>query len=109
MRVEETKTEYKTVHMVIITCDLCGTENKNRYSGIKRCQICGKDVCSDCSEQVDIDCNLNTPHNYSDYPSYICKPCWKKGKEFRKKIMIVRDRAEKYEEELWKEWKIAID
>lgn len=102
MRKTELKIEETPV--TIITCDLCHKESKYRYSGIKECKVCKKDVCFDCSVHIDIECSLLEPYFDSDYPEYICKHCWEKGKEIRKKIMIVRDKAGDKECELWEQW-----
>lgn len=64
----ETKTK------VTITCDRC-----NKFPA-KPCIICGKDICFDCSEHIDIECDIRKPYFYSDNPDYICKECWKRVK-----------------------------
>ena len=102
----KTETKIEKVPVTIITCDLCDKEQRGQqYGGIKQCTICKRDACRNCSEQVDTECGLLEPYFYSDYPEYICKPCWEKGKEIRKKIMVVRDKAEEEECELWEQWK----
>jgi len=98
--------ESKTVSVTITTCDLCGRDNRERvYPKIKSCHICELDVCGKCAVAVDTDCDLTTPHYFSDYPEYICKPCWTRGLEIRKNIMAIRNNAEKEESKLWLEWK----
>lgn len=103
MRRTEIKIEKTPV--TIITCNFCGKESQWRYSGIKQCKICKEDVCFECSVHIDIECGLLEPYFSSDYPEYICKACWEKGKGIREQIMNVRNRAEDKECELWEQWK----
>jgi len=104
-RMKRVESKIETTSIAIVTCDFCGKEDQWRCTGIKQCKICKEDVCWECSEHVDIECNLLEPYFHSDYPEYICKPCWEKGKEIRKRIMKIRDEAEEKECELWEQWK----
>ena len=91
--------------VITITCDRCeGTGNFPRYVRKTECVICGRDVCRNCSYLFEEE-YLNTPDAMTDYPSVICKVCWDDGKEFREKIMILKNEAEKQTEALWAEWK----
>ena len=42
-KVEQIKAHTKTT--IVITCDSCGKTNSGIYTGIKKCLVCGRDVC----------------------------------------------------------------
>ena len=89
-------------------CDICNKESQYQYSGIKKCLICGKDVCFDCAIKVDnlYESDLSIENNYyGDHPCYICKKCWSEGNDIRQYIMSIRNESEKRIEELIENWK----
>ena len=85
-------------------CDRCGLKIADGW--YKRCEICGRDLCSKCRYLFEIDCSLLSPENFtSDYPDACCKVCWNNGEEIRKKIMESRDKQETEECDLIQDWR----
>ena len=107
-KVIETPVKATTRTDTILICDRCREkESKTSWRGSMHvCQICEGDVCDKCCVYFDWSCRLDKPDFYSDYPHYMCKVCWDKGEEIRGQIMEVRKNADKYEDELVKEWEI---
>lgn len=69
---------------VVITCDICGRDYTSNVD-IKRCMVCGKDVCLGCA------ISLSTPSKWwHKRSSWFCNVCWKAGKDRR----AVMDSAE---------------
>ena len=94
------KKEMKEVEQVALICDFCGSEPQR----MKICFICKKDICYNCAIKTDIE-GLQEGYFYSDYPNYYCGECWQIGKDIRKKINQIRDKADEEESELWEEWR----
>ena len=93
--------EQNTVTTDIIKCDDCGARNTRT----KQCHFCGKDVCYLCAYLTDFICDLRCNGAYDcDRPHHVCKSCWNKGEEIRNKIMDIREKAEKDEEQLMSDW-----
>lgn len=69
----------------VITCDICGNDYDSR-ANIKRCMVCGGDVCLGCAVQIHR--NSKWWHDYSDW---CCEICWKAGKEQRKTLDAAED------------------
>lgn len=68
-------------------CDFCGKEITREYSD-KKCVMCGRHVCSQCSGYID----------YSgDYSDHTCKECWDIGTSYRSKIIELEEEAENLE------------
>jgi len=85
-------------------CDICGKQ----LSKHRKCEICGRDVCQECS--IFFDWDILKPDAFEgDYPSVMCVECWDKGKKYRDKILELREECEKKEEELISEWKNNIN
>lgn len=91
-------------------CCRCGkSRTKDNYASIRRCLICDKDVCFDCAEPIDgLSGNLRNPGFNSDYPDYVCKICWEKGRPFREEIEDMRDGLYTVEEGLIDIWKCKV-
>jgi hypothetical protein len=102
----EIKTENKPVTIKIYVCDIC-LQKHEHPSSIRTCYICRKDICyrGNCSIWFEPSCNLTYPTFDGDYPAYMCRECWEKGKSFREQIQAIRDKAENGETTLWEEWK----
>lgn len=95
----------KTVPVTIITCDICGREDKTYSAGMHRCIVCNRDVCRHCSIACDIDGDLLNPRFFDDYPDYVCYECWEKGFYIRSAIMRIRGKCEEDEDRLMENWK----
>jgi len=100
----------KTITYTESICDICGAKDSDVR--IKKCEICRRDVCSQCAIRTDTDSleggwfHGDYPDYYcKDYPDYYCKDCWEKGKELRDTILQLRQRVEEAEGNLWTKWK----
>ena len=92
--VKRTRTENTTY------CDICGKEAVAFARRIKKCHICGIDVCAQCA--IITDHWYLTPGEFEgDYPDHYCKPCWGRGSKILSDIQLCRDK----EGELWDKWK----
>ena len=87
---EIVKKHYYKRREIVITCDICGSKHDSR-ADIKRCMVCGKDVCLGCAVAIHRDSKWW--HGYNDW---CCKECWSTGKERRE----ILDAAEKIFREL---------
>lgn len=103
LSVMKKKIEY-TTSTIAIFCDKCGREAVPYTRRVKKCQICSKDVCSECSIITDDD-YLADGAFMGDYPNHYCDDCWEKGKDIIEAIFACRNAAEKEESELWKKWR----
>lgn len=83
---------YYNEHKEIITCDFCGRDYDNR-TDIRKCMVCGKDVCLGCV------ISLSIPSKWwHERDHWCCQSCWKTGKECRE----ILDKAEEVFEALVK-------
>lgn len=78
-------------------CDTCGGSSE-----VKRCCMCGGDICYDCAIKTDFD-SLKNGSWWGDYPSYFCPSCWEKGTAFTPSILGLRED----EELLLTQWKLS--
>lgn len=102
----EKSQETKTVTVTTYVCDSCGKKTKVEGK-FKKCPMCGKLFCPDCLVLFDWDI-LKENSWYTDYPDYMCRDCWNKGKKYREKIIDLRKECEEKEDQLLKEWKGAV-
>ena len=80
---KQKKEEQITITKTIYICDVCNDE----VNHIQVCNICGKDICENCS--VDDYTNIiDNDHS----PDYYCKSCWDKGKEYRDEITRLKSK-----------------
>ena len=86
------KRHYYKESKEIITCDFCGRDYDSR-ADIRRCMVCGKDVCLGCVISLSI-----PSRRWHQYEHWCCTGCWKIGKERRK----ILDAAEEVFEALVK-------
>jgi len=105
MRTKKNIIETKIID--VITCDICGKNSHYIYNNIKKCEICQKDVCYDCAIKIDslYDSNLLKPNCFSDYPEFICKKCWDKGKDVKEQIEILKENFDKKLNDFIENWK----
>ena len=93
--------EYERVTYI---CDICGKRvDDTSYGAMKKCRICGDDICSDCAIITNSE-YLENGSFIGDYPEYYCPKCWKAGKEIRKQILKLRKIQEEEEDKLWGQW-----
>jgi len=101
----ETRMVQKPCHETVYTCDTCSKEFTDiSWGRVKRCHICGGDVCEQCA--IITDSGYLEAGNFSgDHPDYYCPRCWEEGAKIREKILKLRHIANNEEAELWKQWR----
>ena len=76
-------------------CDYCNTNIDHQVYSKLRCEMCDKDLCSDCIGHE------NT--TYGDVREVYCKPCWEKGIKYLSEIKTLEDKIEQLNDEWRKE------
>jgi hypothetical protein len=96
------------VRQAFTVCDLCGKEKISLF----KCNICGKEVCEQCSSEGNDEFEENGYYDGDYAPYRICKSCWKNGESFLSEIHQFQTKlsgiTKKYDlliEELVKNWK----
>lgn len=74
-------------------CDLCGKDSLDR----RTCNICGRDICSDCTKFE--------PRDVGVYPSKYCPDCFNIGKKYLDLISREQEKFDATVERLEREWR----
>lgn len=91
--------ETKIIEKEIYVCDSCQSEFESSNS-IRKCQCCGKEICSKCCDEVEItslytDCYYHETYMVYDEPIRLCPDCYKKVKKNKKKYITKVAKEEK--------------
>lgn len=96
--ITKTKQETKIIEKEIYVCESCQSEYESS-NRVRKCECCGKEVCTSCSEEVQIT-SLYTDHTYHETyitndPITLCSDCYKKVKKNQKKYISKVAKEEK--------------
>lgn len=91
MRIEKDREE---VIIYSYICDLCGKGTEHH----KVCSICGRDMCSNCT-------NFDPRDMTADYPEKYCDSCFKAGEKYLRQIKVEQEKFDILIEELEQKWK----
>ena len=96
--------QYESKRVTYI-CDTCGKRTTDTsYGRMKKCHMCGGEVCSGCAIITDSEF-LGEGNFCGDYAPYYCPKCWAAGAEVRKQILKSREVQEEEEDKLWEQWR----
>lgn len=96
---ETVERHYYNKRKIVITCDICGRDYTSR-TDIKRCMVCGKDVCLGCVVNIG-----RNPKMWHDYDRWCCKICWAAGKDRREILGAAEEVFTKVIEEQFAIWR----
>ena len=95
------ETRFKEIIETVLKCDRCSRESMR----MSICEICGRDVCHECSYRFGFYFSLIEPDFDSNWPFHVCKICWGAGSDIRQEIIDQRNFIEQGEARLLKRWK----